>query len=119
MMCGALAPIWNSPLSWRSTDSTAGLTAIEICSFNQHRPADLQSVSMKQPTLVQLRSLRLKALARDHQVVAAMNASISDTPDSLVKELMDTHGWPAHEALCAVKGLQEKALRDTSEQEAA
>ena len=48
-----------------------------------------------------------------------MNASISDTPDSLVKELMDTHGWPAHEALCAVKGLQEKALRDTSEQEAA
>ena len=74
---------------------------------------------MKQPTIVQLRSLRLKALARDHQVVAAMNASISDTPDSLVKELMDTHGWPAHEAFCAVKGLQEKALRDTSEQEAA
>ena len=74
---------------------------------------------MKQPTLVQLRSFRLKALARDHHVVAAMNASISETPDSLVKELMDTHGWPAHEALSAVKGLQEQALRNTSEQEVA
>ena len=83
------------------------------------RPADLQSVPMKQPTAVHLRTLRLIALARDHQVVAAMNASISETPDSLIKELMDTHGWPAHEALSAVKGLQETALRETSEQEAA
>ena len=67
----------------------------------------------------QLRSLRLTALARDNQVVADLNASIAETPDSLVKELMDTHGWPAHEALSAVQQLQEKALKDTSEQAAA
>tara|TARA_B100000212_G_scaffold307002_1_gene255900 strand:+ start:930 stop:1115 length:186 start_codon:yes stop_codon:yes gene_type:complete len=61
----------------------------------------------------------LDALAREHHVVAELNASIAETPDSLVKELMDTHGWPAHEALSAVKQLQERALKDTSEQEAA
>ena len=80
---------------------------------------NLQSGSMNHPTVFQLRSLRLDALAREHQVVAELNASIAETPDSLVKELMDTHGWPAHEALSAVKQLQERALKDTSEQEAA
>ena len=74
---------------------------------------------MNHPTVFQLRSLRLDALAREHHVVAELNASIAETPDSLVKELMDTHGWPAHEALSAVKQLQERALKDTSEQEAA
>ena len=74
---------------------------------------------MEQPNQQQLRSLRLTALARDNQVVAGLNASITETPDSLVKELMDTHGWPAHEALAAVQQLQEKALKDTSEQAAA
>ena len=79
----------------------------------------MQTARMKQPSLQQLRSLRLTALARDHQAVAALNASIEETPSSLVKELMDTHGWPAHEALSAVQQLQEKALRDTSDQAAA
>jgi len=46
-------------------------------------------------------------------------AAISDGPDNLVKELMEPHGWPAHEALSAVQQLQEKALQDTSEQAAA
>ncbi len=78
-----------------------------------------QTARMKQPNQQQLRALRLTALARDSQVVADLNASIADTPDSLVKELMDTHGWPAHEALSAVQQLQEKALRDTYEQAAA
>ena len=80
---------------------------------------NLQSGLMNHPTVFQLRSLRLDALAREHHVVAELNASIAETPDSLVKELMDTHGWPAHEALSAVKQLQERALKDTSEQEAA
>ena len=74
---------------------------------------------MKQPNLQQLRSLRLTALAREYQAVADLNASIAETPGSLVKELMDSHGWPAHEALSAVQQLQEQALRDTSEQAAA
>ena len=81
--------------------------------------ANVQTARMKQPNQQQLRALRLTALARDSQVVADLNASIADTPDSLVKELMDTHGWPAHEALSAVQQLQEKALKDTSEQAAA
>lgn len=81
--------------------------------------ADVQTAAMEQPNQQQLRSLRLTALARDNQVVAELNASIAETPDSLVKELMDTHGWPAHEALSAVQQLQEKALKDTSEQAAA
>ena len=81
--------------------------------------ANVQTARMKQPNQQQLRALRLTALARDSQVVADLNASIADTPDSLVKELMDTHGWPAHEALSAVQQLQEKALRDTYEQAAA
>ena len=80
---------------------------------------NLQRGSMNHPFVFQLRSLRLDALAREHHVVAELNASIAETPDSLVKELMDTHGWPAHEALSAVKQLQERALKDTSEQEAA
>ena len=45
---------------------------------------------MNQPTTQQLLGLRLDALARDHQDVAAMRACIQGTPDSLVKELMDT-----------------------------
>ena len=68
---------------------------------------------MKQPNLQQLRSLRLTALAREHQAVGDLNASIAETPGSLIKELMDSHGWPAHEALSAVQQLQEQALRDT------
>ena len=48
---------------------------------------------MEQPNQQQLQSLRLTALAQDNQVVADLNASIAETPDSLVKELMDTHGW--------------------------
>ena len=80
---------------------------------------NLQSGWMNHPTVFQLRSLRLDALAREHHVVAELNSSISDTPDSLVRELMDTHGWPAHEELSAVKQLQEKALKDTSDQETA
>lgn len=74
---------------------------------------------MNPPSTQQLRSLRLSALARDHQVVADIQASISDGPDTLVRELMDTHGWPAHEALSAVQGLQEKALQDINKQSAA
>jgi hypothetical protein len=74
---------------------------------------------MNPPSTQQLRSLRLSALARDHQVVADIQASISDGPDTLVRELMDTHGWPAHEALSAVQGLQEKALQDINKQNAA
>ena len=74
---------------------------------------------MKQPNLHQLQSLRLTALAREHRAVADLNASIAETPGCLVKELMDIHGWPAHEALSAVQQLQEQALRETSEQAAA
>lgn len=74
---------------------------------------------MNQPTTQQLLGLRLDALARDHQDVAAMRACIQGTPDSLVKELMDMHGWPAHEALAAVEQLQAKALHSTAEQAAA
>lgn len=79
----------------------------------------MQNAVMNPPSTQQLRSLRLSALARDHQVVADIQASISDGPDTLVKELMDTHGWPAHEALSAVQGLQEKALQDINKQSAA
>ena len=74
---------------------------------------------MNRPNTQQLRSLRLSALARDHREVAEIKASISDGPDNLVRELMENHGWPAHEALSAVQQLQEKALQDTSEQAAA
>ncbi len=74
---------------------------------------------MKQPTAQRLRSLRLQALARDDRAVAELNARISNSPDYLVEELMNKHGWPAHEALCAVQQLQEKALRNTTEQAAA
>ena len=72
---------------------------------------------MNQPNTQQLRSLRLSALARDNRAVAELNARISNSPDHLVEELMNRHGWPAHEALCAVQQLQEKALRGTAEQQ--
>ena len=77
---------------------------------------------MKQPNTKQLRALRLSALARDNQVVDAIRSSITQAPDALVKELMDVHGWPAHEALCAVQQLQQlqqlqqDVLDDTTEQ---
>ncbi|QNI73257.1 hypothetical protein SynNOUM97013_01192 [Synechococcus sp. NOUM97013] len=71
---------------------------------------------MKQPNVKQLRSLRLSALARDHRAIAELNARISNSPDYLVEELMNRHGWPAHEAICAVQQLQETALRHTSDQ---
>ena len=55
-------------------------------------------------------------LARDHRRIAELNARISNSPDYLVEELMNRHGWPAHEAICAVQQLQETALRQTSDQ---
>ena len=69
---------------------------------------------MKQPNTQQLRALRLSALARDNKVVNAIRSSITQAPDALVKELMDVHGWPAHEALCAVQQLQQDVLDDTT-----
>ena len=65
---------------------------------------------MKQPNTQQLRALRLSALARDNKVVNAIRTSITSAPDALVKELMDVHGWSAHEALCAVQQLQRGVL---------
>ena len=74
---------------------------------------------MNQLSSDQLRSLRLDALARDHQVVSDLNEGTTNGPDTLVKELMEVHGWPAHEALDAVQRLQEKALQGTADQAAA
>ena len=74
---------------------------------------------MKQPSIQRLRAFRLSALARDNKVVNAIRSSISQAPDALVKELMDVHGWPAHEALGAVQQLQQDVLDDTNEQASA
>ena len=74
---------------------------------------------MKQPNTQRLMALRLSALARDNKVVNAIRSSITQAPDALVKELMDVHGWPAHEALCAVQQLQQDVLDDTTEQASA
>ena len=74
---------------------------------------------MKQINVQQLRSLRLLALARDDRAVAELNSRISNSPDYLVEELMNRHGWATHEALCAVQQLQEEALRSTSDQQTA
>ena len=51
--------------------------------------------------------------------MAELNSRISNSPDYLVEELMNRHGWAAHEALCAVQQLQEEALEDTTAQAAA
>ena len=80
------------------------------------RMAILHSAGMKQPNVKQLRSLRLSALARDDRAIAELNARISNSPDYLVEELMNQHGWTAHEAICAVQQLHESALRQISEQ---
>ena len=77
----------------------------------------VQSAVMKQPNTQQLRSLRLYALARDDRAVAELNSRISNSPDYLIDELMIRHGWPPHEALCAVQQLQEEALRGTLDQQ--
>ena len=74
---------------------------------------------MKQPNTQRLRALRLSALARDNKVVDAMRSSITQAPDALVRELMDVHGWPAHEALCAVQQLQQEVLDDTAQKASA
>jgi len=65
------------------------------------KPAVVQSAVMKQPNIQQLLALRLSSLARDNKVVFAIRSLITQAPDALVKELMDVHGWPAHEALCS------------------
>ena len=74
---------------------------------------------MKQPNTQQLRALRLSALARDNKVVNAIRTSITSAPDALVKELMDVHGWSAHEVLGAVQQLQLGVLDDMTEQASA
>ena len=74
---------------------------------------------MKQPNTQRLRALRLSALARDNKVVDAIRSSITQAPDALVRELMDVHEWPAHEALCAVQQLQQEVLDDTAQQASA
>jgi hypothetical protein len=85
----------------------------------RHRTPNVQSEGMEQPNARQLRSLRLSALARDNRAVAELNARISNSPDYLVEELMKRHGWPAHEAICAVQQLQEKAFQETADHSAA
>ena len=79
---------------------------------------NVQSAAMEQPNVQELRSLRLSALARSDRSIAELNSRISNSPDYLVEELMIRHGWPAHEALCAVQRLQEKALQGTTDQSA-
>ena len=88
-------------------------------SANGAKPAVVQSAVMKQPNTQRLRALRLSALARDNKVVDAIRSSITQAPDALVRELMDVHGWPAHEALCAVQQLQQEVLDDTAQQASA
>ena len=85
----------------------------------RHRTTNGQSEGMKQPNARQLRSLRLSALARDNRAVAELNARITNSPDYLVEELMNRHGWPAHEAICAVQQLQERAFQETADHSAA
>ena len=74
---------------------------------------------MKQPNTQRLRARRLSALARDNKDVNTIRSSITQAPDALVKELMDVHGWPAHEALCAVQQLQQEVFDDTTKQASA
>ena len=74
---------------------------------------------MKQANTQRLLALRLSALARDNKVVNSIRSMITQAPDALVKELMDVHGWPAHEALCAVQQLQQDVLDDMTEQASA
>ena len=93
--------------------------AVQVLITTALRQAVIQSAGMNQPTARQLRSLRLAALARDDRAVAELNARIANSPDYLVEELMNRHGWVAHEALCAVQQLQEEALEDTTAQAAA
>ena len=83
------------------------------------KPAVVQSAVMKQPNTQRLRALRLSALARDNKAVNAIRSSITQAPDARGRELMDVHGWPAHEALCAVQQLQQDVLDDTTEQASA
>ena len=71
------------------------------------------------PSTHRLRALRLYALARGNKVVNAIHSSITQAPDGLVKELMDVHGWPAHEALCGVQLLQQDVLDDMTEKASA
>ena len=107
---GGDAPVHFHKVSQRDSQVRVGSSAIGA------KPALVQSAVMKQPNTQQLRALRLSALARDNKVVNAIRTSITQAPDALVKELMDVHGWPAHEALCAVQQLQQDVLDDTTEQ---
>ena len=78
-------------------------------------PAVVESAFVKQPNTQRLQALRLAALARDNKIVNAIRSSITESSDALVDDLMDVHGWPAHEALCAVQQLQQDVLDDTTE----
>ena len=73
----------------------------------------VQSAGMELPNSQQLRALRLTALARENAVVSAILEAITQAPDALIKQLMDVHGWAAHEALHAVEQLQREMLEDT------
>ena len=68
---------------------------------------------MEQLDPQQLRALRLSALARENDEVNAILDAIIQAPDALIRQLMDVHGWAAHEALCAVEQLQREMLEDT------
>ena len=67
---------------------------------------------MKELNIQKLVALRLTALARDERAIAELIARISNSPDYLVEELMEHHGWEAEEAICAVRQLQKKILRE-------
>ena len=68
---------------------------------------------MELPNSQQLRALRLTALARENAVVNTILEAITQAPDALIKQLMDVHGWAAHEALHAVEQLQREMLEET------
>ena len=92
---------------------------VQVPTTEALRQADMQSAGMNQPTARQLHSLRFSALARDDRAVAELRALISNSPDDLVEELMNRHGWAAHEAVCAVQQVQEEALQDITGEAAA
>ena len=80
------------------------------------RATMLHDVVMENTGLIRLCSLRLNALARENDTIAALNARISSAPDQLVEELMIEHGWSADDALSAVHQSQKIALDDTARQ---
>ena len=66
---------------------------------------------MDQPSIHDLRTLRLEALARDDEDTDALLTIWRNIPPAMANHLIDEHGWAPHEAMHVVMNELQQQIK--------